>query len=212
VANDWRVTVTLGDTSHVARVARSLHEHEAEEDLRRQLGGRVAVSADGPRLFLYAGTEDAARTADQVVGQVLARHELSAQSVTLQRWHPVEEEWEDASVALPQTPQQRQAEHERLEQEETQQSLATGQALWEVRAELPSHREAVALARRLEAQGRPVIRRWTLLILGANDQDDANELARAVQAEAPADATVSAQEVGPVVAFVQVGPLAFRES
>jgi hypothetical protein len=211
VANDWRVTVTLSDASHVGRVAQSLQEHEAEEEVRRQLGGRVAVSADGPRLFLYASTEDAARAADQVVSQLLTRHGLSADSIALERWHPVEEEWEDASVALPRTPQEEQAEHERLERDETQESVESGNALWEVRVELPSHRAAVEEARRLEAEGRQVIRRWTLLVLGANDQDDANALARAIQSEAPAGATVRAQEVGPVVPFVLFGPVAVRE-
>lgn len=211
MANDWRVTVTLGDASHVGRVAHSLHEHEVEQDLHRQLGGRVAVSADGPRLFLYAGTEDAARAAEQVLGQVLAQHGLSADSVALERWHPVEEQWEDATVGLPRTPQEDQAEHQRLEQEETQESQESGQALWEVRVELPSHREAVDLARRLEAEGWQVIRRWTLLVLGANDEDDANALAQAIRAEAPAETTVLAQEVGPVVPFVLFGPVAIRE-
>jgi hypothetical protein len=211
VANDWRVAVTLNDASHVGRVAHTLHEHDVEQDLHRQLGGRVAVSADGPRLFLYAGTEDAARAADGVLSQVLTRHGLTAEKVTFDRWHPLEEEWQDASIGLPRTPQQRQEEHERLEQEETKESLDSGQALWEVRVELPSHREAVDLARRLEAEGQTVIRRWTLLVLGANDEDDANALARSIRAEAPADATVRAQEVGPVVPFVLVGPLAIRE-
>lgn len=211
MANDWRVTATLGDASHVGRVAHSLHEHEVEQDLHRQLGGRVAVSADGPRLFLYTGTEDAARAAEQVLAQILVRHGLSAQSTALERWHPVEEAWEDATVALPSTPEQDQAEHERLEREETQESLASGQALWEVRVELPSHREAVEEARRLEGEGRQVIRRWTLLVLGANDEDDAKALARAIQAEVPAGATVRAQEVGPVVPFMLFGPVAIRE-
>jgi hypothetical protein len=211
VANDWRVTVTLSDALHVGRVAHSLHEHQVEQDLHSQLGGRVAVSADGPRLFLYAGTENAARAAEQVLGQVLVQHSLSADSIALERWHPVEEQWEDATVALPRTPQEQQAEHDRLEREETRESQATGNALWEVRVELPSHHEAVELARRLEAEGRQVIRRWTLLVLGASDEDDANALAQAIQAEAPAGVTVRAQEIGPVVPFVLVGPVAVRE-
>jgi len=198
--------VTLSDPAHAGRVAQSLQEREVTRDVNQRLGGRVAVSADGPLLFVYAGTEEAARAADQVVGQVLAGHGLSAHGTTLERWHPVEEEWQDASVALPQTPQQRQEEHERLEQEETQESLASGRALWEVRVELPSHHEATELARRLRAEGRPVIRRWTLLVLGANDEDDARALAERIKQEAPPDATVRAQEVGPVVPFVRVGP------
>lgn len=186
----------------MGRAAKALREHEVEDDLRRRLGGRVAVSAEGARLFLYAGSEEAARQAEQVVTQALEGHGLSSGDIALERWHPEEEEWESASVAMPQTPQQRQEEHERLEQEETRESLATGHAQWEVRVELQSHREAVELARRLEAAGRPVIRRWTLLVLGANDEDDASALAETIRQQAPADATVHTQEVGPVVPFV----------
>jgi hypothetical protein len=207
VANDWRVTVELSDASHAGRLAKALHEHEAETDLQHRLGRRVAVSVDDDRLFLYAGTENAAREAEQVVRQVAGHHGLDAGGITLQRWHPDEEEWESASAALPQTDEQRAAEHQRLEQEETLQSVATGHALWEVRIELPSHHEAVGMARLLQSEGRPVIRRWTLLVLGANDQDDATALAQAITKEAPADATVTTAEQGPLRAFQPIGPI-----
>ena len=204
--DDWRVTVTLHDEAHVGRALQSLREHEVEDDVRRRLGRRVAVSADGPRVFLYAGTEDAAREADRVVREVLAQRGLGA-GFALDRWHPAEEEWQDADVPLPQSDEQRAAEHQRLEAEETQESLATGHAQFEVRVELPSHREAVALADRLQAEGRPVIRRWKFLVLGANDSDDARDLAQVIKQEAPAGATVQVEEAGPLLPFAQYGPI-----
>ncbi|HTZ29008.1 MAG TPA: hypothetical protein VMC83_33715, partial [Streptosporangiaceae bacterium] len=76
MANDWRVTVTLHDEAHVGRVAESVRDHEVEEDARRRLGGRVAVSADGPSVFLYAGSENAAREADRVARDLIAKHGL----------------------------------------------------------------------------------------------------------------------------------------
>jgi hypothetical protein len=204
VANDWRVTVTLQDSAHAGRVLESMREHEVEDDLRRRLGGRVAVSADGLQIFLYAGSENAAREADRVVRQIVAQHGLPA-DYALDRWHPIEEEWESADAALPQTDAERAAEHERLEADETRESLETGQARWEVRVDLPSRREAVELAERLTAAGHPVVRRWTLLVLGANDSDDAQGLAQAVRREAPADAKVEVEEVGPLVPFTRLG-------
>jgi hypothetical protein len=207
VANDWRVTVTLRDAAHAGRVLESMREHEVAGDARRQLGGRIAVSADGPRVFLYAGSETAAREADRVVREIAAQHGLPAE-FSLDRWHPIEEEWEGADVALPQTDEQRAAEHERLEADETRESLQTGHAEWEVRVELPSHHAAVELADRLKAEGHPVIRRWTLLVLGANDSDDAEVLAQAVRREAPADAKVETQEMGPLLPFTRLGPIA----
>jgi len=204
--DDWRVTVTLHDEAHVGRALQSLREHEVEDDTRHRLGHRVAVSADGPRVFLYAGTEDAAREADRVVRQVLAGRGLGA-DFALDRWHPAEEEWQDADVPLPQSDEQRAAEHRRLEAAETQESLATGHAQFEVRVELPSHGAAVTLADRLQAEGRPVIRRWKFLVLGANDSDDARDLAEVIKQEAPADATVQVEEAGPLLPFAQYGPI-----
>jgi cobalamin biosynthesis protein CobT len=208
VANDWRVTVTLHDEAHTGRVVESVREHEVEKDLHRRLGGQIAVSADGPSVFLYAGSENAAREADRVVRELIASDGLSA-DFALDRWHPDEEEWESSDVAPARTEQERAAEHERLEQDETRESLATGKAEFEVRVELPSHREAVQLAERLTAEGRPVIRRWTLLVLGANDSDDANALAEAVKREAPADAKVEVQELGPLIPFGRIGPISY---
>ncbi len=186
--DDWRVTVTLHDEAHVGRALQSLREHEVEDDVRRRLGHRVAVSADGPRVLLYAGTEDAAREADQVVRQVMAQRGLGA-DFALDRWHPAEEEWQDADVPMPQTDEQRQAEHQRLEADETRESLATGHARWEVRVELPSHHD------------------WKFLVLGANDEDDARDLARVIKQEAPAAASVQTEEAGPLLPFAQYGPI-----
>jgi hypothetical protein len=208
VANDWRVTVTLHDTAHAERVLESMREHEVEGDARRLLGGRVAVSADGPSVFLYAGSETAAREADRVARELTAKHGLSA-DFSLDRWHPEEEEWESADVAMPQTAEERAAEHERLEAEDTRESVATGTAQWEVRVELPSHHAAVQLADRLNAEGHPVIRRWTLLVLGTNDSDDADALADVIRQEAPADAKVEVQELGPLIPFAQFGPISY---
>jgi hypothetical protein len=207
VANDWRVIVTLPEQSHAGRVAGELRDHEVQEDLHRRLGGGIALSVEATRVFLYAGSQNAARAAEQVVRDVLQRHGLSAGDINLQRWHPLEEEWEDPGTAMPQTDAERQAEHERLEQEETRESLATGYAQWEVRVELPSHRETVELAGRLRSEGRQVIRRWTLLVIGANDEDDASALRQAIEKEAPADARVTIAEQGPLLPFRTIGPI-----
>jgi hypothetical protein len=197
--DDWRVTVTLHEDGGVQRALQAVHEHEIEDDVRRRLGQRIAVSADGPRVFLYAGTEEAAREADRVVRDVLARRQLQA-GFALDRWHPVEQEWEDASVPLPVTAQERAAEHERRVADETQESLATGQAEWEVRVELPSHADAVELAGRLQAEGHPVVRRWKYVVAGANNEDEAKALAESIKTEVSAEASVHSSPV-PFVPF-----------
>lgn len=192
--DDWRVTVTFPDEAGARHAVQSVREHELTGDVRRRLGDRVAVSADGPHVFLYAATEDAAGEADRVVREVLAGRQLPAE-FRLDRWHPIEQEWEDARASMPQTAEQRQAEEQRRVEDETEETAATGQPGWEVLIEVSSHHEAVELARRLAAEGHPVIRRWRYLVLGAGNEDQARDLARAVQQEAPASASVRS---GPV--------------
>ena len=200
-SNDWRVTISLTDPAHLERARRSFSAHEVEEDVRRQRGRSAAIGAGDSQIFLYAGTENAARDAERVARDVLASQGIEAE-FTLHRWHPIEEEWEDPDVALPRTEAERQAEHQRLEDAETAESLAIGSAQWEARVEFPSHHEAVALADKLRSEGRTVIRRWKFLVVGANNEDDARELAEQIRREAPPDATVSAEAAGARLPFI----------
>jgi hypothetical protein len=194
-SDDWRVTITMTGQAQAGRPQRSPSLREVEEDIRRQVGRGIAVGADEGQLFLYAGTEAAAQDAERIARGVLAQRGIAAESV-LHRWHPIEERWETPDVAIPQTEAERQAEHQRLEDADTAESLATGIARWRVRVELGSHRQAVALARKLENEGRMVVRRWRFLAVGASDGDEARELAEQIKREAPPDATVIAEEGG----------------
>jgi hypothetical protein len=200
-SNDWRVTISLTDPAHLEQARRSFSAHEVEEDVRRRLGRSVAIGAGDSQIFLYAGTENAARDAEQVARDVLASQGIQAE-FALHHWHPIEEEWEDPDVALPRTEAERQAEHQRLEDAETAESLATGAAQWEARVEFPSRHEAVALADKLRSEGRTVIQRWKFLVVGANNEDDARELADQIRQEAPPDATVRAEAAGARLPFI----------
>jgi hypothetical protein len=94
------------------------------------------------------------RLSGSPASEVLAQRDIPA-DVTVHHWHPVAEEWENPDVAMPRTEAERQAEHQRLEDAETAESLATGIAQWEARAEFPSHQEAAAIA-----EVRDLLRRW----------------------------------------------------
>jgi hypothetical protein len=195
--NDWRVTVQLHDGSQAGRAAEHLSAHEVEGEVQRRLGGRVVVGiGGGDELFLYTRSRDAAAAAEQSVSALLAGHGLAA-DYSLDRWHPVAEEWQPADVALPATEAELAAERQRLDAEETSESLTGGIALFEVRVQLPSHRDSVALAERLRADGYSVVRRWRFLVVGANNADQAEEFAAAIRDQAPAGAIVSTEEVGP---------------
>jgi hypothetical protein len=199
VADDWRVTVTFSDVAHVGRAIQAVREHQVEGDAARQLGHGVVMSADGSRLLLYAATEETARETEWVVRELLAQHQLDAE-FALDRWHPVEQEWEDAGVPMPESREALAAERQHLMDAQSGQSRAAGQAGWLVRVELPSHRQAVELAGRLRAEGRPVIRRWRYLILGADNEDDASALAEAIGQAVPVNASVHT-EAYPFVQF-----------
>jgi hypothetical protein len=80
--------------------------------------------------------------------------------------------------------------------DETAESLASGTAQWEVRVELGSHRQAVALARTLGGEGRAIVRRWKFLLVGVSNEDEARGLADQLRHEVPADAVVKVELSG----------------
>jgi hypothetical protein len=194
-SDDWRVTLSLRGQVDGGPVQQPGSLRQVEEDIRREVGRGIGVGAGDAQIFLYAGTETTARDADRIARDVLAGHGMTAESA-VHRWHPIEEQWEDPDVPMPQTKAEREAEHQRLADAETAESLATGVAQWEVRVELGSHRQAVHLARTLEGEGRAIVRRWTFLIVGANNEDEARELAGQIRHEAPPEATVMVEQAG----------------
>lgn len=194
MADDFRLAVEFEEEGHVLHFGRSLGAREFEQDLREQFGDGVVVTRDGRQLFLYAGTREQADAAEAVVRHALAEHEMTAKFSPVMRWHPVEERWEDASAPLPQTSADIEAEHERLEERETEEARELGYAEWEVRIDLPTHKDAVDFAKRLEDEGiAPVIRRWKYILIGTATDDDANTLAERLRAEVPQGATVQAE-------------------
>ncbi len=197
MSDDWRVTATLEDGLGRGLGA-TLREHVLEDEVGAFVGGRVAVTADNTHVFLYADTRSAAERAQRVVATIFEQDGRRA-SFALHRWHPIEEEWETADVPLPADAGDRERERERLDAEETAESLASGHAEWEVRLDLPSHDEAVELARRLESEGVPTTRRWTYLLAGAGNRDDAQKLAHRLKAEAPAGTEIHVQPGGEMV-------------
>jgi hypothetical protein len=206
VSDDWRVTATFQEEAS-ERVLEKLREHVADGDGRTRLGSKVAVSSEGDNIFLYADTRPAAEEAERVVRDIIGVEGLSAY-VKLDHWHHLAEEWEDASVPLPQTAAERHAEHEHLEEEDTEDSQESGVASWEVRVECASRGDAVAFEEQLKDEGRAVIRRAHFLFVGANNEDEAHELAKLLKHEAPLGAKVHT-EPGGGLAWQVMGNRAF---
>jgi hypothetical protein len=197
VADDWRITTELADEGEARDLVAWLHDVRVGEDERELLGDRVAVSRAGPRVFLYTDTEERARTVERLVSARLG-HPATGR-VELSRWHPVEQRWEDAAVPLPRTDAEWRAEHERLQEREATESRRTGSAEWEVRVELATHDETVAFAERLESEGLSVVRRYTFLLVGAVNEDEARGLAARLADEAPEGARIEVEPGGRMV-------------
>jgi hypothetical protein len=210
--DDWRVTVDLPEEQASTELVEWLREVRVGADEREHLGDRVAVSRDGARVFLYADTEERARAVERLI-EARVGHPAAAR-VELARWHPVEQRWEDAAVPLPRTEEEWRAERERLQAREAAESRASGAAEWEVRIELPSHEATVEFADRLAAEGIPVVRRYTFLLVGAVNEDEARALADRLAAEAPEGSRIEVEpggqmvwEVAPQNPFVFLGGL-----
>jgi hypothetical protein len=199
VSDDFRLAIELDASGDGFSFAESMRELSLERDARRRLGDRVAVSADGPHVFVYTGTEEAAREAQRAIAPLLSEHALTDSAVALTRWHPDEERWEPLDKPLPTTPDERAAEHAVEEADETAETAEQGFAEWEVRVELVRHADTLRFAEQLEREGIPVLRRWRFLLVGAPNEDQAKALAQRIENEAPEGAKVHAEISGAAV-------------
>jgi hypothetical protein len=189
--DDWRVTISFPDKVQAERAEVLFPPRKVTDEVRRRLGYTIAVGAGGTQVFLYAGTEIAAREAERIARDVLAQHHLQA-GFALHRWHPAEERWEEPDIAMPRTEAEREAEHQRLLDDETAESLTAGAPQWQARAQFPSLHDAVTMAGKLRMEGRTVVRRWKFLVVEAGNEDEAQQIAERIRRQAPAATTVRA--------------------
>jgi hypothetical protein len=190
--DDWRVQVICPTTTTAASLNELLREGDFQHNLQDAAGERVVVSLDGNELFLYAGTRPQAERAIEALKALVAESKLSVRT-ELRRWHPVSEEWVDADLPLPDSERAASAEHAELIAQEDEEQSHLKYAEWEVRVDTGSHRETLALAHTLRADGVPYMRRWRYLVIGAADEDAAKAIAERVRAIAPADSRIGVE-------------------
>ena len=183
--DDWRVEIDLDDEEHGFGLGERLRAHDLDDEARKRLGGRVVVTKDGPRVFLYAGQEQEAREAEQVARELVAAESLTA-DIAVTRWHPVEEDWKDASIPLPETAE---GEREELRMHETE-AEREGAYEWLVKLDLPSRAEAAHLQERLRDEGLHVHRRWRYVTIDVVTEEQANELGSRLRGELPDEAEI----------------------
>ena len=196
----WRVCIAFGV------LPRSLHSFRRAliSALGSRLGDQVAVSSRlwGTQIFVYAPSIGLADQAAQVARELLALHGIEARILT-EFWSLREQQWQDADDPSAGPPARRPADrteaqrHADRQEAERKRSVMTGVPAWQVRIEVPSHRDAIALAGHLAAQGWRVRRRPKSVIVSANCEDDAKGLGRALSGDGRAD-TDTAFQVGRV--------------
>jgi hypothetical protein len=198
MSDDWRLRIDLHDKGHARELAERLQSPELEHDLDQAFHDRVAVSVDGPEVFLYAGSREQAERAESAVRRLASEHGWALES-ELKHWHPTAEEWEDPDKSLPDSDAARAAERRELMESEREESTAQGYPEFEVRVELQRHRDTMHLADQLREEGLPSVHRWKYLFIGALDEDTANALAERLRKEAPPDAAVTVEATSNVV-------------
>lgn len=182
--DEWRVEIDLDDEAHGFGIGERLRAHSLDDDARKRLGGRVMVTRDGPRVFLYAGSEAEASEAELVARELVAKEDLSA-DIAVTRWHPVAEEWQDASVPLPASEAEEHEEIRNKEGRELEEARDEDSYDWLVKAELASRDEAAELEDRLRGESLPVHRRWRYVTVDVLTEEQANELGTRLRQEAP---------------------------
>jgi hypothetical protein len=207
--DEWRVEVALDEEQHGDSLSDRLHELQIDNEARKRLGGSVIVTRDGPFLFVYAWHEESAQEAERVVRNLMENNQLVGQ-VRLMRWHPVAEEWKDASEPLPDDEAAVAEETRAHEAEGARDAKRYGEHPWEVVIDVPHVRDTHALAQKLRAEGLPVKRRFRYLLVGADSEDEAIELGKRLEGEVPSGTHVGVRgnpEDMPLPSFVNLAAL-----
>jgi hypothetical protein len=190
--DDWRLRIDLHENSPAHQLSELLGKGEIEHELDDRFTDRVVVSVDDAEVFLYTGTRAQADAAGQVIGQVIAQHGWTA-DIELTHWHPVAEEWESADAPLPDSEADVAGERAERIADERAESTEEGYPEFEVRIKSSSRRHAGELSDRLEQEGIPNVHRWSYVLVGATDEESAQQLAERLRGEVPAGTEITVE-------------------
>ena len=188
--DEWRVEVELGGEHEGLSLGERLRTLDLDDEAREQLGGRVVVTRDGARMFLYTRSAPEAEEAERVIRSLVAEEGIEA-ATSLTRWDPEAEAWVGGTG----------------EPSGEREADASGEAQWEARAVMPSVLKAFELARRLRDEGFEVRRRWRFVLVLAPDEGAATALASRLQAEVPDAEQIDVERASGVIhpVFVMLG-------
>ena len=95
--DEFRLEIDLHDALH--GLADRLRALDLDDEVEERLAGRVIVTRDGDKIYVYARNDEAAREAERVVGDVLAEDGIEVQ-IRRRRWNPEQRFWQDADEPL----------------------------------------------------------------------------------------------------------------
>jgi hypothetical protein len=168
--DEWRVEIDLDDEAHGFGIGERLRAHSLDDEARKRLGGRVVVTRDGPRVFLYTGTEAQAREAERIARELVAAEDLTA-DIDVTRWDAEAEEW-----VFPIGESADAGDDEPLAEEDYP---------WLLTIELESRGDAADAEELLRGAAGPVHRRWHYVTVDVRTEDEANELANRFRDQLP---------------------------
>ena len=190
--DDWRVEIVAADPGQALLLVEGLGGGTPGHTLGTAFHDKVIVSREEDHAFLYAETREQAEAARDAAAKLVAENGWSME-IALAHWHPEAEKWEDPDLPLPDSDASRLAEHKQLVAAERKEVEAGATPQWEVRVDLPSHGDASRFEDRLRAEGVPSVRRWKYLVVGAADEDTAQEWATRLREEAPPGSKVTVE-------------------
>jgi hypothetical protein len=95
--DEYRLELDLHDALH--GLTDRLRALDIDDEVAERLGGRVIVTRDGEKIYVYTGTDDASREAERVLRQVLTDDGLEAE-IRRRRWNSEQRFWQDADEPL----------------------------------------------------------------------------------------------------------------
>ena len=171
--DDWRIRVDLEEGRAESTLERlgldlSFEARRLAEDLE---GRRLVVSRDDETLFVYAGSRAEAERARDIIEAELRETGAQGRVGSIEHWLAEEDRWDDEA------PEEFKAEQEVLNE---------GLSPWEVRLEADTPEAAETLAAKLAADGYRVVRRYRYVLVGADSEEAARELAKRLHGEVEA--------------------------
>jgi hypothetical protein len=98
-ADEYRVEVDLDDEAHGHPFSERLAALDLDDAVAAKLGGRVIVTRDGSRMFVYAQSREAVDEAERVVKETLLEDGLFA-DVAKTRWSSADGAWVDVDASV----------------------------------------------------------------------------------------------------------------